>query len=115
MKILLILRLAVVLLLAFVAMRPTAIRPEETGPSDWAVLVDSSGSMRVKDTAERLEKAKELAGQALDSLGRKGVLFQFNKDATALKREDLAALKPHGAGSDLSTSLRSVFNDTNVR
>ena len=66
MKMLWIFRGIVLVLLIIVAMRPVVLRPDPGLPTKWAVLLDNSRSMKVKDPSSRFAKAKGLAKKILD-------------------------------------------------
>lgn len=108
------LRGAALLLFLFLAFKPVVTRPDPGLPTEWAVLLDSSKSMRVQDPYIRFEKAKVLAADILKQFPRFR-LFHFSSSLNEIKRSDLETLEAKGAKTDLAEAIKRVFSENNVR
>lgn len=101
-------RIIGLLLLIVLASKPVIVRPDPGSATGWAVLVDNSASMRVKDPVERLSRvlksAKELAGGS----SRFGV-FSFSDQVAPVEAGKIGELKPSGKLSDLSAGLQAAL------
>src|SRR5688572_612434 len=115
MKAIWILRGAALLIFCVVAARPVATRPDPGLPSRWAVLIDDSLSMRVKDPEARLGAAAAIGSRLADRV-RDVSFFRFSEgSATPLPEEELKSLTPAGKRSDLASALESVFSTKEYR
>ncbi len=108
-----VLRASALLLLIVLASKPVIVRPDPGAARSWALLVDTSASMRVKDPSERLERvvaaAKELTGKvSMRSFG-------FSKGIVELGEKDWDALRPVGKLSDISVALQQTLSGKKYR
>jgi uncharacterized membrane protein len=109
MKIFTPLRIAVLVLLGMLALRPTWTRPDPNTQRPWAVLVDVSPSMRVKDPQERFAAARD-AALALAGRLSNAVLFVFSDSVERVTNKQLESTELRGRKSDFSLALKDVFD-----
>ncbi len=105
----LIFRLVAMILLIILASKPVMVRPEARLPTNWAVLIDASASMRVKDPIERLDRVKRSVHELLKKANGMS-LFKFSDTAERLKNDDVESLKPVGKLSDMANALRESLS-----
>src|SRR5690349_12844810 len=96
------------------AIRPVLVRPDPGIPAQWAVLVDRSKSMRLKDPTERLSQVKDLLPSFLKKFPH-SKLFSFSTEPLPLSEGELKNLPADGVASDMGTALKKVFADGDYR
>lgn len=104
------LRLGVLILLLVLASKPVVVRPLENQSNNWAALMDTSASMRVKDSEERLGRVKA-AVQKLVKKESGLQLFQFSEQVSPIKKEEIEGLRPVGKLSDIGGALQQTLSD----
>lgn len=114
MKTIWILRIGALLLLLFMAARPTSVRPDSGLPKEWAFLIDTSQSMRVKDPTERLGAATKKL-QTLAKQHSSFPIFSFSDKADVVPADKLPALKPIGRKSDIAAAIKAALSEKNRR
>lgn len=114
MKLIWLLRICGFVLLIILAFRPVIMRPDPGLPSTWAIVLDTSQSMRVKDSEMRFEVAKKTATQILDQYKR-AKLFSSSTDVTELSNDALEKIKPDGVQSNLAKGVKEIFETQNYR
>ncbi len=114
MKYIFLLRAVSVLVLVILAFRPVVVRPDPGLPSSWAVLLDTSKSMRISDPVKRLEKGKELASDIGRKLSR-AAMFQFSDRVESVDLDGIEKLEATGEKSDFFAGLKDVFAQNDYR
>lgn len=107
-KLLWTLRVAVVISVIFIAMKPVYVKPEMAASGRWAMMVDVSRSMNVADPVKRIDAAKQLAGKFLERRGNLDV-FSFGDTANAKPPQELSALEARGPRTDLAGAIRGIM------
>lgn len=113
-RIIWILRTVVFVLLIVVAVKPVVVRPDPGLPTSWAVLLDNSLSMTVKDPVQRLDRAKKLIPSLLKSLPRYK-LFSFSELVAPLDPALVADVAPNGKETNLAQALQTTFKEPAYR
>ncbi len=103
-------RLAALILLIVLASKPVMVRPDPGLPRNWAVLLDTSASMRVKDPDARLDLVKSSVRSLLKKIDR-AEMFQFGERVEAVPSDKLDTLEPTQRFSDLSQGIRQTLGD----
>ncbi len=112
-RLLLILRLCVFALIIFIAARPVVVRPE-SGASRWAVLLDTSKSMRVKDPVERFDAAKKIVASFMDAYSGSR-LFRFADAPAAMEEKNLNQIQPDGDKTNLAEAVKIALAEPGVK
>lgn len=110
----LIFRAILLTLLIIVALKPVVVRPDAGAPAAWAILVDTSRSMRVKDPVMRLEQAKLIARDIFKKAPA-SKLFSFSDGATRISLKEIDSLSPTGKKSDMGQAIRAAFAKESFR
>ncbi len=114
-KLLWVLRGLFFIVAAVLMMKPVVTRPDPSLPSAWAVLVDTSRSMRVQDQEMRLAAAQRLLPMVRKSFPRTQ-LFSFSDRVTELKTEaDVKKLEATGSKTDMASALKTVLGEDRFR
>ncbi len=100
-------RILSVAALILIAFRPVVVRPNSAQAGSWAVLLDTSASMKTKDPSSRFENAKRLAKDL--SKFAEDEIYSFDASVEKIEPGSLEKLQPLGRKTDLASGLRSVF------
>jgi len=114
MKAIWLLRVASFCLLVFIAMKPVVVRPESRLLSNWAVLLDTSHSMLVKDPASRFDQATTLV-TTLRKAFPNFKLYAFDDGIREVQAKDLETIKPVGDKSNIAEALTALFQKQEAR
>lgn len=103
-----VLRVAALLSLAIIAFDPGYWKvKKEDQTSEWAVLLDSSASMKVKDIdgASRFNAGKKVAEKILQNI-ENAKIYPFSNDLEKplSSKEELNLIKPDGTATDITKS-----------
>jgi len=109
-----VLRVLVLILLIVVAAKPVMVRPDPGVPSNWAILLDTSKSMRVKDPIRRLDLATKKIRPLLDRF-KKNRVFEFSNELNELEKKELSELTLKGQKTNLASAIRDVFKEKEYR
>lgn len=112
-RVLLILRLCVFALIVFLAARPVVVRPE-SGASLWAVLLDTSKSMRVKDPTERFGVAKKIVSSFHKTYSN-AKIFKFSSQTTPVDAKNVDGLQADGDKTNLADALKTALSEPGVK
>jgi len=114
MKILYVFRLAVLSLLIAIAFKPVMVRPDPGLPTSWALLLDTSLSMKVKDPISRLDQVKELVPDVSKRFSR-FKLFSFSDKVKEVTLKSLDSLSPSGRQTNIAQALDEIFKKGEFR
>lgn len=106
-------RILSVAALVLIAFRPVVVRPNSAQAGSWAVLLDTSASMKTKDPLSRFENAKKLAADLSPFADEE--IYSFDASVEKIKPDSLGTLEPLGRKTDLAMALQSVFEKKNYR
>jgi len=108
MRALWVLRILALAVLAFLLAKPVVVRPDTSGPSRWAVLLDSSKSMGVSDPVRRIDQARQLASLILKKLPG-SELFEFSGDVKPIT--NVSSVSANGRQTDIGMALKKVLGE----
>src|SRR5579864_6602542 len=104
-----VLRGLALILIIVAAAKPVVVRPDPGAPARWAVLLDSSGSMRVRDPQRRLDAGKKIMA-SISKTWPHAATFEFADSVSTVDPAALARLEPHGRGTDLSEAIDKTLS-----
>lgn len=107
------LRIILFSLLILLLFKPVFFRPE-SGSQMWAVLLDSSRSMKVADPTPRSEVAKKILRDVV-KVFPKGSYFQFSDHSEPFNPKDLSVIASTGMMSNISESLLKMGSQNQVK
>lgn len=107
-------RWAVIVLLVLLGFRVTITRPDRSIGDNWAVLVDSSLSMRVKDPVARIDVARNLAENIVKKIPNSH-LYSFSDKPAQIDLVALKKLEPTGPSTSIGSALSSTFEQGVIR
>lgn len=108
------LRAAAAILLMVLIMKPVATRPDPALSQKWAVLLDTSKSMAIKDPETRLEREKKVARQINKSISN-AHFYRFDEQLQAVDSHHIDTLQPNGTKSNLALALSQVFSTADFK
>lgn len=100
-------RIIIIFLALILIIRPELKRPEKGVEGKWAVLLDSSSSMEVKDPTRRMDQAISV----LQKFGKSRLsehLYQFDDGLRSLDKKQVAAIRGDGKQSNLAGALEKL-------
>jgi len=108
-RLLLLIRCANLILVLILLAQPVVTRPDEGLTKPWAILLDTSKSMRVNDALGRFDVAKKILPSILKKFPS-AKLFTFSEGIGEMAPADLASALPNGNQSDIGRAIKEVMD-----